>query len=105
VGLQGPRRRQGQALTPLLVAGIALAALNACVFLLFGFDKLLAKLGRRRVSERALLGAALLGGGPGAWLGMAVFRHKTQKPRFGLGVPALALAQAAIGAWLFVRSR
>jgi uncharacterized membrane protein YsdA (DUF1294 family) len=84
---------------------IALGVVNLFALALYGVDKGLARAGARRISERTLLGAAALGGAAGAWLGMLAFRHKTQKARFRFGVPLLALGEAALAVWLFVRSR
>ena len=52
---------------------IWLGTVSILSFLLFGWDKLMAKLGRSRIPEAALLGAALLGGGAGALLGMLLY--------------------------------
>lgn len=68
-------------------------------FILFGWDKLMAKLHRRRVPEAALLGCALMGGSAGAALGMALFHHKTRKPLFHRFVPLCLLGHAALLAW------
>jgi uncharacterized membrane protein YsdA (DUF1294 family) len=35
-----------------------------------------------------------MGGGAGAFLGMKMFRHKTQHPRFSIGLPVMAVIQA-----------
>ncbi|NLF34532.1 MAG: DUF1294 domain-containing protein [Clostridiales bacterium] len=77
--------------------------MSALSFLLMGWDKRRARRGGRRVPERVLLLAALLGGSPGAVLGMYCFRHKTRHPRFSLGLPALLLLQAAAALWLRTR--
>jgi uncharacterized membrane protein YsdA (DUF1294 family) len=55
---------------------------NLAVFLLYGCDKALAKGHLCRISEKTLLTASLVAGGVGAWCGMHVFHHKTQKGRF-----------------------
>ena len=39
---------------------------------------------------------AVLGGSVGAWLGMYVWRHKTQHRKFKYGVPLILLVQVAI---------
>ena len=60
-----------------------LLIINVVAFLAYGGDKLLAKLKEHqpkvpRLPEKNLLLLALVGGGVGAWLGMELFRHKTQ---------------------------
>jgi uncharacterized membrane protein YsdA (DUF1294 family) len=60
------------------------------------------------VPERVLLGLALLGGSPGAWAGMTLFRHKTVKGRFRLAfavIVALQLGLAAWSGWEILKSR
>ena len=52
---------------------------------LYAFDKLQAQRGEARVlrvPEVVLHGAALIGGFPGAWIGMLVIRHKTRHQAF-----------------------
>ncbi len=78
---------------------ILFAALNAVTFLLYGIDKLLAKTDRQRISEKALLVATALVASPGGLLGMVVFNHKTSKPKFRYGVPALLVLHAGAGYW------
>ena len=57
---------------------ILLALLSLVAFLLYGLDKWKAKSGKWRIPELWLLGIGLLGGGPGALLGMYLFHHKTR---------------------------
>ena len=66
---------------------------------LFGWDKLMAKLDRRRIPEATLWAAAILGGGVGATVGMRLFHHKTKKGFFHIGLPLLAVLQLALAAW------
>lgn len=75
---------------------IWMGVLSALSFTLYGWDKAMAKLRRRRVPEAALLGCALLGGAAGAALGMALFRHKIRKGAFRYGVPLMLCAQAGL---------
>lgn len=77
-----------------------LIALNLVSLLMFGFDKMFAKSGKRRISEKALLISAGLAATPGALIGMVLFNHKTSKPKFRYGVPALLLIHAAAAYWL-----
>ncbi len=72
---------------------------NVAVMLIYGTDKLLAKGGRRRISERSLLLSAFLLGGIGAMFGMVLFNHKTSKKRFRFLVPTFAVL-TCLGVWL-----
>ena len=54
-----------------------LIALSATTFVIYGFDKLLSKIGHERCPEDILHVMALLGGFPGGWAGMAFFHHKS----------------------------
>ena len=85
-----------QALVGIFAAG------NLLSFCLFGWDKRQARLGGRRVPERRLWLALLLGGWAGGWAGMWVFRHKTRKASF-LGPALLCTLPWLIGAgvWLW----
>ena len=80
-----------------------LSVTSALAFVLFGWDKLMAKKHRRRVPEAALLGCAFLGGSAGAALGMALFHHKTRKPLFRRLVPLCLCGHAALLAWAALR--
>ena len=75
---------------------------NAAAFLLFGIDKYKAKHHLWRIPERVLLGAAVLGGAPGAIAGMTVFHHKTKHKKFRYGLPAILAAQLLLIAWVRV---
>ena len=77
-----------------------LLAINLTAFAAYGIDKYKSMHGKWRTRERTLLLLALLGGSAGAWMGMQVFRHKTQHAKFRYGVPALFLAQLLLAAWL-----
>lgn len=81
----------------LLAAALWLLAVNVVAFAAFGRDKRLARRGARRIPEFRLLLWAALGGALGAWLGMRVFHHKTQKPLFRLLVPLLLLLHVGLG--------
>ncbi len=55
---------------------------NAFVFLLYAWDKLCARHGMRRISEKMLLSCAVFMGAVGACLGMELCRHKTKHTKF-----------------------
>jgi len=69
--------------------------INLMAFLAVGIDKLWAKKDRRRIPEGHLLLLALLAGFPGVWLGMTLFRHKTQKKSFQWKLIGMTVLNAA----------
>ena len=69
-------------------------------FALMGLDKGKARRDDWRIPERILWAFALLGGGPGGFLGMRCFRHKTRHWYFRYGFPLLALLDLALLVWL-----
>jgi uncharacterized membrane protein YsdA (DUF1294 family) len=77
----------------LALAGLYLL-INLVAMMMYAYDKMMARKGDRRISERTLLLMALAG--PfGAMAGMKWFRHKTRKMKFKL-VPLFALLHLLI---------
>lgn len=58
-----------------------------------GYDKYLAKNNQRRISEKALLTSALIGGSIGSGLGMLYFRHKTAKTSYQIKFFGIVIIQ------------
>lgn len=83
--------------------GLWVAPASLFAFCQMGLDKRLARTGARRISERALFLAAVLGGCPGSIAGMYCFRHKTLHKRFRFGLPAILAAQLLALAFFFPR--
>jgi uncharacterized membrane protein YsdA (DUF1294 family) len=79
---------------------VYLAVITVVTFLVYGIDKWKAQRKRWRIPESVLLGLAVIGGSVGAWLGMKIWRHKTQHKKFKYGVPAIFVAQVAVVVWL-----
>lgn len=77
------------------VAG-ALFVINLVAFALMGIDKRRAIKDRWRIPEKVLFLWAFIGGAWGAWAGMKAFRHKTRKPIFRFGIPALCVLETAL---------
>lgn len=77
--------------------------LNVIAFSLFGLDKQRAKRGLWRIRESALLAVIWLMGGVGTWLGMRLFRHKTQKRRFVISANVASVLQLALMALATIR--
>jgi uncharacterized membrane protein YsdA (DUF1294 family) len=71
------------------IALIVFVGLNLIAFLTMFLDKLKARHNDRRISEKVLFLWALCFGALGIYSGMFIFRHKTQKWYFVLGVPVI----------------
>lgn len=77
-----------------------LLAINIIAFLVYAIDKKKAVRKKYRIRESCLMGVAVIGGSVGAWMSMHLYRHKTQKPKFYIGVPLIFIVQA-VGALIF----
>jgi uncharacterized membrane protein YsdA (DUF1294 family) len=73
--------------------------LGLITFLSYGYDKLQAIRGGRRVPEPALRLLSLIGGALGGWAGMLIWRHKTNHASFWIAQVAGTIAIAA-ALWL-----
>jgi uncharacterized membrane protein YsdA (DUF1294 family) len=82
---------------------IYLGIVNTIALLMMGIDKRRAVRGGRRVPEKRLFLAALIGGAAGILVGMLWFRHKTRHVSFRLGIPLLLMAQVAAVAAVALR--
>ena len=67
--------------------------INVVGFLAMGIDKFKAKKDLWRIPEGTLMSLCLLGGGIGTIAGMYVFRHKTKKLKFTIGMPTILVAE------------
>lgn len=76
---------------PFALLSAYVLCMSLAALALFAADKSKAKRQRRRIPERTLLWVAFLGGAPGAWIGMILFRHKTRHARFNVLVPLALL--------------
>ncbi len=76
-------------MTVLLIIGVYLIGINLTGFIIMGIDKKRAKYQAWRIPEATLFAVSLFGGCMGSLLGMYTFRHKTQKPMFVIGMPAI----------------
>ena len=72
---------------------IYLIIINLIGFLIMYIDKQKAKKGRWRIPEKTIFLITLLGGGIGTISGMYVFRHKTQKLNFIIGLPLITILE------------
>ena len=80
------------------IFGISIAS-----FVTYGYDKAIAGRNITRVPEIVLHALTLLGGTVGSFLGMQVFRHKTQKNSFRIVFWAIVLIQIVVIVLLVIR--
>ena len=78
---------------------IYLLPVNFLSFILYGIDKKRARKREWRISEKTLIGIAVIGGCVGAILGMHIFHHKTRHWYFRYGLPLILIIQVLL-AWL-----
>ena len=74
---------------------VYLGLINGITLILFGLDKRRAVRQKRRIPIVTLLGCSFVGGALGGLMGMYMFRHKTRKDYFTLGLPLMLVMQAA----------
>ena len=85
-----------------IIVMVYLAVVNVIALALMGIDKYRAKREKWRIPEKRLFGVALLGGRIGSWLGMRLFRHKTQHKTFVYGIPFIFLIQVSLVLFLII---
>ena len=73
-----------------------LIIINLITFIIFGIDKYKAIKDQWRIKEATLLGLSFIGGALGGMLGMYVFRHKTKKFYFFLGIPFMMILHVVL---------
>ena len=77
----------------LLIIYFCFSVLAVCLAV---YDKYAAKRKKARIPEKILFLTALFGGSLAMYITMLVIRHKTKHKRFMIGLPVIALAQAAL---------
>ena len=85
--------------------GIYLVLMNALWLVLMFVDKQFARKKKRRIPESTLLLTAMLGGSVGSFVGIHLFRHKTRKRRFYLGIPLILVGQLLVSVFFFCFER
>jgi uncharacterized membrane protein YsdA (DUF1294 family) len=79
---------------------IYLIIINLIGFYMMWSDKRRAKWGKWRIPENTLFMATALGGGIGTIAGMYIFRHKTKKLKFTIGLPAILILEIILCIYL-----
>lgn len=65
-------------------------------------DKKKAENGKWRIQEKTIFMVTILGGGIGTILGMYIFRHKTKKLQFTIGLPVITILEIISFVYYFV---
>lgn len=91
-------------LTALQMLLLYFAVINFAGFAAMGLDKRKAQRRSMRTPESVLFLYALLGGSIGCIIGMHIFRHKTRKMKFRVGLPLILLLQVGSAAALYLTS-
>lgn len=78
-----------------------LIIINAAGFLFMLIDKQRAQKNMWRIPERTLLAVALIGGSFGTLLGMNLFRHKTKRDKFRIGIPIILSVQILLAVLIY----
>lgn len=73
-----------------------IALINIAGLILFGLDKLRAAEHKWRIPVNTLLIVAFIGGSVGSWAAMYLYRHKTQKNYFKIGIPMMMVMQIVV---------
>lgn len=72
---------------------IYVLVINIIGFLIMFIDKRKAEKGKWRIQEKTIFIITALGGGIGTIMGMYVFRHKTKKIQFTVGLPTITILE------------
>ena len=86
----------------MIVAIGYIAIINIIGLLIMWYDKSQAVRQERRVPEKRLFVICLLGGSCGVWIGMRLFRHKTNHYRFVIGVPLIFIVNVCSFYYLMI---
>lgn len=79
-----------------MIIYLYITLVSIIAFMMMGIDKWKAKNHRWRISEKALMGIAIIGGSVGSIIGMYVFRHKTKHLHFKIGLPVILIIQIVV---------
>jgi len=80
---------------------VTLLLINLFGFILVAIDKRRARKGMWRIPEKNFFIISALGGFPGVYSGLFIFRHKTRHIKFNIGLPLIFVAQLIILYYLF----
>ncbi len=76
--------------------------INFITFIMYAIDKHKAKKHKWRISENALIIAAVFGIF-GGFCGMYIMHHKTKKPKFYIGLPVILVLEIAALIFIYLK--
>ena len=80
--------------------------LNIIAFIVIAYDKYLAKVHKRRISEKMLLSFVAFGGTVGSGIAMLLFRHKTAKRSYLFKFWTIVIIQVIIlCGWFYLNGK
>ena len=77
--------------------------INILGFATMALDKFKAQKGFWRTPEKTIFTITLLGGGIGTISGMYIFRHKTKKLKFTIGLPTILFSEIFLIIYLIIK--
>lgn len=80
-----------------------LVLINLVGIAAMALDKFKAQKGYWRIPEGTLFSITLLGGGIGTIVGMYLFRHKTKKLKFTIGLPSILISEIFLAVYLYIK--
>jgi uncharacterized membrane protein YsdA (DUF1294 family) len=88
---------------PIRLITAVLILINIAGFIIAALDKYKARKGLWRIPERTFFIIAVLGGGPGVYTALILFRHKTRHLSFMVGIPAIFFMQLTLIYYLLTK--
>lgn len=82
---------------------IYIIAINLFGLFIMFYDKRKAQKGQWRIKEGTIMIVTLLGGGIGTIAGMYIFRHKTKKLKFTIGLPTILITEIVLIIYLYMK--
>lgn len=82
---------------------IYIIAINLLGLFIMFYDKRKAEKGQWRIKEGTIMLVTLLGGGIGTISGMYIFRHKTKKLKFTVGLPTILITEVVLIIYFFAK--
>lgn len=82
---------------------IYLIVINLFGLFIMYYDKRKAQKGQWRIKEGTIMLITLFGGGFGTIAGMYLFRHKTKKLKFTIGLPTILITEIVLIVYFYIK--